>query len=103
MTLVLAATVLPERALAASMNLTVGTSDNAKAGDSVTVRLVVGNNPGVSTYAVKLGYDSNYLTYTGATWSNTVGSDSGNVQLISEVQESGKPVLNISSILNKTY
>lgn len=103
MILLLVVGIMPGSVFAANMNLTVGTSDNAKAGDNVTVRLVVGNNPGISTFAAKVAYDSDYLTYTGAAWSNTVSSDTGNVQLISEVQENGKPALNISAILSKTY
>ena len=88
---------------ASNISVTLGTTDNAKAGDKVTARVVLGDNPGITTFAVKLAYDSNYLTYTGATWANAVSSDSSNVQLISEVTENGGPVLNISSILSSTY
>lgn len=88
---------------ASNISVTLGTTDNAKAGDKVTARIVLGDNPGITTFAVKLAYDSDYLTYTGATWANAVSSDSSNVQLISEVTENGGPVLNISSILSSTY
>jgi len=86
-----------------SMNLTVGTTDNGAVGNTVTVRLVVSNNPGISTFATKLAYDNNYLEYTGATWSNTIASNSNNVQMISTVQENNQPVLNISSIMSNNY
>ncbi|MCM1106721.1 MAG: hypothetical protein NC355_07245 [Blautia sp.] len=88
---------------AADINVTLGTTDNGVEGDTVTARIVLGENPGISTFAVKLAYDNDYLTYTGATWANSVTGDANNVQLISEVTEDGGPVLNISSILNSTY
>jgi hypothetical protein len=89
------------------MTLTVGTTLNAAVGDIVSVRLVGSNNPGLTTFAVKLGYDDNYLTYNGgATWSDTIlGSSSGstNLQMITETQENSQPVLNISAIFSGTY
>lgn len=88
---------------ASRMTLTVGTTDNASAGDTVTVRLVVSNNPGISTFATKLSYDSNYLEYTGAVWSTNISSNTNNVQMISTVQENNQPVLNISSIMSNNY
>ncbi|MCM1283868.1 MAG: hypothetical protein NC180_02970 [Muribaculaceae bacterium] len=88
---------------AADINVTLGTTDNGVEGDTVTARIVLGENPGISTFAVKLAYDNDYLTYTGAAWANSVTGDANNVQLISEVTEDGGPVLNISSILNSTY
>jgi len=94
---------MPMDVYAASLNVTLGTTDNAKAGDTVTARIVLSNNPGLSTFAMKLTYDNNYLTYNGATWANSISSNNSNVQLISEVTEDGKPALNISSILGAVY
>ena len=103
MALMICVVAAPVTTYAASINLTLGTTDNAKVGDTVTARIVLGNNPGLSTFAVKLAYNSDALTYTGATWASSVSSNTNNVQLISEVTENGGPVLNISSILNQTY
>ena len=75
------------------MNLTVGTTNDAKAGDTVTVRLVGSNNPGLSTFAARLAYDDSDLEYVGTTWANT----------ISPVTENNQQALNLSAILNKTY
>lgn len=86
-----------------NIDITLGTTDNARSGDTVTARILLGNNPGISTFAVRLAYDSNVLTYTGAEWAESVEENSSNVQLISEVTEDGGPVLNISSILGSTY
>lgn len=88
---------------ASNLDITLGTTDNARSGDTVTARILLGNNPGISTFAVKLAYDSNALTYTGATWADSVESDSSNIQMISEVTEDGGQVLNISSILSSPY
>lgn len=93
----------PVTVQAASVNVTLGTTDNARAGDVVTARIVIGNNPGLSTFAMKLAYDDDYLTYTGAQWANSIEGNANNVQLISEVKENGKPALNISSILGAVY
>jgi hypothetical protein len=96
--------VLPTKAWGAgTMNVTVGTTDNAASGDTVTVRLVGSNNPGISTFAVKLAYDSDYLTYNDATWSSTITSDSNNMEMITPTTEDSQPVLNISSIMTGTY
>lgn len=86
-----------------NIDVTLGTTDNARSGDTVTARILLGNNPGISTFAVRLAYDSNALSYTGATWADSVEENSSNVQLISEVTEDGGQVLNISSILGSTY
>ena len=103
MALIVSLAATPVVTYASSINLTLGTTDNARVGDTVTARIVLGNNPGMSTFAVKLAYNRDALTYTGATWASSVTSNSNNVQLISEVTENGGPVLNISSILNQTY
>jgi hypothetical protein len=96
--------VLPTKAWGAgTMNVNVGTTDNAVSGDAVTVRLVGSNNPGISTFAVKLAYDSDYLTYNNATWSSTITSDSGNMQMITATTENNQPVLNISAVMVNTY
>ena len=50
---------VPQPVMAA--NLTVGTTNDAKAGDTVTVRLVGSNNPGLSTFAARLAYDDSDL------------------------------------------
>ena len=49
--LLFAAVPQPVMAANSQMNLTVGTTNDAKAGDTVTVRLVGSNNPGLSTFA----------------------------------------------------
>jgi cobalamin biosynthesis Mg chelatase CobN len=96
--------VFPTKAWGAgTMNVTVGTTDNASAGDTVTVRLIGSNNPGISTFAVKLAYDSDYLTYNSATWSSTLTSDSGNMQMITPTTENSQSVLNISSVMVGNY
>ena len=61
---------------------------NETQGDTVTARIVLGNNPGMSTFAVKLAYNRDALTYTGATWASSVSLNANNVQLISEVRRS---------------
>ena len=91
--LLFAAVPQPVMAANSQMNLTVGTTNDAKAGDTVTVRLVGSNNPGLSTFAARLAYDDSDLEYVGTTWANTISSDSGNNQ----------QALNLSAILNKTY
>ncbi len=97
--------VVPQPVMAANsqMNLTVGTTNDAKAGDTVTVRLVGSNNPGLSTLAARLAYDDSDLEYVGTTWANTISSDSGNIELVSPVTENNQQALNLSAILNKTY
>lgn len=52
--LLFAAVPQPVMAANSQMNLTVGTTNDAKAGDTVTVRLVGSNNPGLSTFAARL-------------------------------------------------
>jgi hypothetical protein len=85
-----------------SMTITVGTTNSAKAGDTVTVRLVGSNNPGLSTLGVQLGYDDEYLTYSGAaTWSDTI-ANSG-IQMVTATTVDSKPVVNISAVFEKTY
>jgi hypothetical protein len=85
-----------------SMTVTVGTTNNAKAGDTVTVRLVGSNNPGISTFGVQLGYNQDYLTYTGAyTWSNTITSNG--IEMVNASTEDSNPVVNISAVFSNTY
>lgn len=90
----------PVTVKAADINVTLGTTDNARSGDQVTARIVLSNNPGLSTFAMKLAYDGDYLTYTGATWADTISNNTNNIQNIAEVQG---PALNISAIFNSTY
>mgnify|MGYP000599396076 CR=1 FL=1 len=101
--LLFAAVPQPVMAGNSQMNLTVGTTNDAKAGDTVTVRLVGSNNPGLSTFAARLAYDDSDLEYVGTTWANTISSDSGNIELVSPVTENNQQALNLSAILNKTY
>ena len=101
--LLFAAVPQPVMAANSQMNLTVGTTNDAKAGDTVTVRLVGSNNPGLSTFAARLAYDDSDLEYVGTTWANTISSDSGNIELVSPVTEYNQQALNLSAILNKTY
>ena len=101
--LLFAAVPQPVMAANSQMNLTVGTTNDAKAGDTVTVRLVGSNNPGLSTFAARLAYDDSDLEYVGTTWANTISSDSGNIELVSPVTENNQQALNLSAILNKTY
>ncbi len=101
--LLFAAVPQPVMAANSQMNLTVGTTNDAKAGDTVTVRLVGSNNPGLSTFAARLAYDDSNLEYVGTTWANTISSDSGNIELVSPVTENNQQALNLSAILNKTY
>ena len=103
MAMLLGLFAVPQPVQAANMNLTVGTTDNAKNGDTVTVRVIGSNNPGISTFATQLEYDTNYLTYTGATWANAISSNTSNVELISQTTENGKQVLNISAVFAETY
>jgi hypothetical protein len=85
-----------------SMTITVGTANNAKAGDTVNVRLVGSNNPGISTFGVRLGYDEEYLTYTGTySWSNTILSNG--MQMVNATTVDSKPVVNISAVFSNTY
>ena len=63
--LLFAAVPQPVMAANSQMNLTVGTTNDAKAGDTVTVRLVGSNNPGLSTFAARLAYDDSDLEYVG--------------------------------------
>lgn len=90
----------PVTVKAADINVTLGTTDNARSGDQVTARIVLSNNPGLSTFAMKLAYDGDYLTYTGATWAETISNNTNNIQNIAEVQG---PALNLSAIFNSTY
>lgn len=90
----------PVTVKAADINVTLGTTDNARSGDQVTARIVLSNNPGLSTFAMKLAYDGDYLTYTGATWADTISNNTNNIQNIAEVQG---PALNLSAIFNSTY
>ena len=101
--LLLAAVPQPVMAANSQMNLTVGTTNDAKAGDTVTVRLVGSNNPGLSTFAARLAYDDSDLEYVGTTWANIISSDSGNIELVSPVTENNQQALNLSAILNRTY
>lgn len=82
-----AAVPQPVMAANSQMNLTVGTTNDAKAGDTVTVRLVGSNNPGLSTFAARLAYDDSDLEYVGTTWANTISSDSGNIELVSRLRK----------------
>ena len=90
----------PMTVKAADINVTLGSTDNARSGDQVTARIILSNNPGLSTFAMKLAYDGDYLTYTGATWADTISNNTNNLQNIAEVQG---PALNISAIFNSTY
>ena len=99
--LLFAAVPQPVMAANSQMNLTVGTTNDAKAGDTVTVRLVGSNNPGLSTFAARLAYDDSDLEYVGTTWANTISSDSGNIELVSPVTENNQQALNLSAILIK--
>ena len=56
MALMICVVAAPVTTYAASINLTLGTTDNAKVGDTVTARIVLGNNPGLSTFALILAY-----------------------------------------------
>lgn len=103
MAAVTAVCAMPVAVRAATVNVALGTTDNARSGDMVTARIVLSDNPGLSTFAMKLAYDDTYLTYMGATWANSITSNNNNVQLISEVTENNKPALNISSILGTVY
>ena len=96
---------LPQKVSAANsqMNLSVGTTDNAAAGDTVTVRLVGSNNPGLSTFATKLAYDSADLEYVKTSWAKSITADSSNIEMVSPVTENNNPVLNISAIFSSTY
>ena len=49
MALIVSLAATPVVTYASSINLTLGTTDNARVGDTVTARIVLGNNPGLST------------------------------------------------------
>ena len=51
MALIVSLAATPVVTYASSINLTLGTTDNARVGDTVTARIVLGNNPGMSTFA----------------------------------------------------
>jgi hypothetical protein len=84
------------------MTVTVGTTNNAAAGDKVTVRLVGSNNPGITTFGVQLGYNEDYLSYDGTyTWSSAVTSNG--IQMVTSATENNSPVVNISAVFSNTY
>lgn len=97
--------VAPQNVSAANsqMDLSVGTTDNASAGDTVTVRLVGSNNPGISTFATRLAYDSADLEYVKTDWAKSITNDSSNIEMVSPVTENSQQVLNISAIFSSTY
>ena len=96
----------PQKVAAAAnsqMDLTVGTTNDAAAGDTVTVQLIGSNNPGLSTFATKLAYDDTDLEYVGTTWAKSITDDSNNIEMVSPVTENNQQVLNISAIFSSTY
>ncbi|MCD7709029.1 MAG: hypothetical protein LUI02_04050 [Clostridiales bacterium] len=95
--------LMPAKVFAADVSVTLGTTDNASAGDEVTARLVVGDNPGISTFAMQLSYDSDYLTYTGAAWNSSLDTDNDGTFLVTESTEDNVPYLNISAVFNENF
>lgn len=95
----------PQKVAAANsqMDLTVGTTNDAAAGDTVTVKLIGSNNPGLSTFATKLAYDSADLEYVKTTWAKSITNDSSNIEMVSPVTENNQQVLNVSAIFSSTY
>lgn len=105
MLLALLVSTIPEDAQAGTSRITLvyGTTDNARAGDNVSVRIVVQDNPTISTFAVAVGYDPNYLSYTSTTFSSNANNGS-NIGMASDVAgDNNRRTVNVSCILGQNY
>lgn len=88
---------------AADVEMKMNTTASANAGDTVYAQIVLNGNPGISTLGVRMPYDDEVLTYEGETWHSDISSNSRNMSLVSNIEENGKQILNISTILDSTY
>lgn len=107
MLLALLVSAIPEAAQASTsdrrITLVYGTTDNARAGDNVSVRIVIQDNPTISTFAVAVGYDPNYLSYTSTTFSSNANNGS-NIGMASDVAgDNNRRTVNVSCILGQNY
>ena len=86
---------------AATAQMVVNTTASANAGDTVYAQIVLNNNPGICTICIAMTYDSEVLTYEGATWNSEISSGNGSMPLISNLED--ESLLNISSIMSTPY
>lgn len=86
----------------ADINITYRTQETAKAGDKINVEIDVSGSKPVTTLGLRLTYDSDKLTYEGESWSKGIKSANA-MTLVSDVENGGGNVLNISMISDAGY
>lgn len=88
---------------AAEVEMQMKTTASAQAGDTVYAQVILNGNPGISTMGIRMTYDDSVLTYEGETWHSDISGNSRNMSLVSDIEENGENILNISTILDSTY
>ncbi len=94
--------MFPQSVWAADINITYQTEEAAKAGDKINVEIDVSGSKPITTLGLRLIYDSDKLTYESESWSE--GAKNANAMtLVSDVEDDGENVLNISMISDAGY
>ena len=88
---------------AAEVEIVMKNTPSANTGDTVYAQVILNGNPGISTMGIRMTYDADVLTYEGETWHKQISDNSRNMSLVSDIEEGGENILNISTILDSTY
>lgn len=94
--------MFPQSVRAADINITYQTEEIAKAGDKVNVEIDVSGSKPITTLGLRLVYDSDKLTYESESWSEGIKNVNA-MTLVSDVEDDGGKVLNISMISDAGY
>lgn len=94
--------MFPQSVWAADINITYQTEETAKAGDKVNVEIDVSGSKPITTLGLRLNYDSDKLTYESESWSEGIKNVNA-MTLVSDVEDNGGKVLNISMISDAGY
>ena len=86
----------------ADINISYRTQETAKAGDKINVEIDVSGSKPVTTLGLRLTYDSDKLTYESESWSEGIKRVNA-MTLVSDVENDGGNVLNISMISDAGY
>lgn len=85
------------------MTIRVKASQVEKVGDTVTIQLVLENNPNITTMGLEMQYDSEILTYKSDAWTSELTAGNNNMTLVSDVEDGASKKLNISMVAYDGY
>lgn len=86
---------------AAGIEILVERPSGVSQGDTVSVPIILNNNPGITTLGVAVPYDRSVLQYQGAAWNTAVSSNGSNMLLANDSPSENQ--VNVSAVLDGIY